>query len=109
MSCHRLDRAKAVAGRFAAHYDALTKYGSDGCSGAPDLNVKKCCQRHDAEYRSGVVSRADADRALRCCMRKKGWRMLAWLYWAVVRLLGWRFYRYDRRREYLRYKGRIDG
>lgn len=109
MSCHRLDKIKAAAGRFASHVELLARYGSDGCTGVPELNLTHCCNRHDVEYRSGVVSRADADASLRRCMQRKGWKVLPWIYWAAVRLIGWRFYRYDRRREYLEYKARRNG
>lgn len=105
----RLKQVADAASRATEHAKLLAKYGSDGCSGAPELNVTLCCERHDVEYRSGVVSRADADRELRRCMQRKGWLVLPWIWWSVVRLFGWMRYRYDRREKYLRHKGGLDG
>jgi len=72
------------------------KMSSDGCSGAPDLFWKDCCKEHDFYYRFpkvAKVSRAEADKRLRLCMRGKGsGRIVSWTYWAAVRLIGWRFW-----------------
>ena len=67
---------------------------NDGCSNAPDFNFKECCVEHDFYYRNdeGVtgVSRSEADKRLRKCIQKR-WRLpvVPWLYWGVVRTVGW--------------------
>jgi len=67
---------------------------SDGCSNAPDFNFTKCCKEHDYYYRNPVeltgVSRAEADRRLRRCIRSHwGGPVMPWIYWGAVRLFGW--------------------
>lgn len=109
MTGRNLEGIRAAAGRFVSHAENLITYGTDGCTGVPELNITHCCERHDVDYRSGRVSRWTADYRLRCCMQAKGWRFLPWIYWCGVRLFGRRFYRYDRRRSYLRTIGRADG
>lgn len=72
----------------------------DGCTSAPDLHYRHCCDEHDVYYRQGQdadgqpVTRAEADRRLRLCMRAAGktpvfgrW-LLPWVYWSAVRLFG---------------------
>jgi hypothetical protein len=61
---------------------------SDGCSAAPDLNFRSCCEEHDLDYRNSLCSRKEADLKLRRCLQKKGWKVLPWLYWCGVRLFG---------------------
>jgi hypothetical protein len=69
----------------------------DGCTASPDLDFgADCCGAHDADYQLGDVSRAEADRALRDCISKKGYVVLPWVYWAGVRLFAggvWKRYR----------------
>jgi hypothetical protein len=83
----------------------------DGCTGAPDFNFAVCCAEHDCYYQGKAgekVSRAEADRRLRDCILKKGipskigpinyntnW-FLAGVYYAAVRLFGWKFWRADK-------------
>jgi hypothetical protein len=58
----------------------------DGCTGVPDFDFgKDCCGEHDYHYQIGDVSRAEADRRLRDCLRKKGYFILPWLYYLGVR------------------------
>lgn len=72
----------------------------DGCSSAPDLFYRECCDEHDVHYRTGKtiddqpITRAEADRQLRLCMMEHGqtpivgrW-LLPWVYWTAVRLFG---------------------
>jgi len=66
----------------------LKGYKFDGCTKAPDFNAEDCCNRHDYDYQNMSMSRAKADKRLRVCLQKKGWGLLAWWYWAVVRALG---------------------
>jgi len=66
----------------------------DGCTGVPDFNFgKDCCGEHDYYYQTGLVSRAEADRRLRNCLRKKGYFVLPWVYYLGVRLLGSNYYK----------------
>lgn len=72
----------------------------DGCTSSPDLFYRRCCDEHDIYYRTGrdldgnPISRAEADRRLRNCMRAAGKtpvigrHLLPWVYWAAVRLFG---------------------
>ena len=66
----------------------------DGCTNAPDLQFRDCCDLHDIMYRTGKtpcgrpVTRAEADRQLRRCMRQRGGVFLPWLYWGAVRAFG---------------------
>ncbi len=71
---------------------------TDGCSFAPDLNIRPCCNHHDYHYRNATMSRATADRLLRQCIGQQGigfyrYRLLPWVYWLAVRLFGWLYYR----------------
>jgi hypothetical protein len=49
---------------------------------------------HDYLYRTGIVTRAEADAVFREALLADGvswWR--AWMMWAGVRAMGWQFYR----------------
>ena len=72
----------------------------DDCTSAPDLTYRACCDQHDVYYKTGrdldgnPISRAEADKRLRLCMRRTGktpligrW-LLPWVYWGAVRLFG---------------------
>jgi hypothetical protein len=73
-------------------YDRGVHY--DGCSGVPDLDFgADCCGEHDAHYQLGTLSRAEADKRLRECMRAKGYFLLPWVYWMGVRVFGRNYYR----------------
>ena len=69
----------------------------DGCTAAPDLDFgADCCGEHDAHYQMGDITRAEADRKLRECMRAKGYFVLPWVYWMGVRVFArgvWKKYR----------------
>jgi hypothetical protein len=84
------------------HLRAIVQLNSDGCTLAPDLNIRRCCERHDYYYRhSGKfrycsVTRREADRLLLDCMQAQDYRFLAWVYWAAVRLFGWWFWNANR-------------
>lgn len=71
---------------------ALGRVAYDGCTCSPDGNWRDCCDRHDEAYHLGHITRAQADAALRACMKSKGYIFLPWLYWGAVRLFGRRFY-----------------
>lgn len=79
-------------------YRRLGDFKTDGCTAAPDLFWKDCCKAHDFYYRNSQigtgVSRKEADKRLRHCMRAKGsGRFVAWVYWAAVRIVGRRFWK----------------
>lgn len=64
-------------------------FSPNGCSRVPDLNFgTACCNQHDIDYYEGVISRAEADKKLRECIRSKGYLVLPWIYWLGVRLFG---------------------
>ena len=59
------------------------------CSFWPDRDLKACCVQHDIEYRLCRITRAQADRHLRECVKRKGHPVQAWVIWFGVRLFGW--------------------
>lgn len=62
---------------------------SDGCTASPDLNFKECCLEHDFYYATKSVSRAEADKRLRECIKEKwGGNVVPWIYWVGVRAFG---------------------
>lgn len=66
----------------------------NGCTAVPDFDFgADCCNTHDYYYQTKVISRAEADVALRKCIKAKGHPILAWVYWAGVRVVGWYFWR----------------
>lgn len=66
----------------------------DGCTAVPDFDFGyDCCGEHDYHYQLTDISRAEADKRLRECLRKKGYFVLPWIYWLGVRLVGWNFYK----------------
>ena len=69
----------------------------DGCTGVPDFDFgADCCGEHDYHYQLGDISRAEADKHLRECLRAKGYIVLPWVYWLGVRILAggvWKNYR----------------
>jgi hypothetical protein len=72
---------------------AVQKWRLDGCTSAPDLNVRSCCDEHDISYQSGRMSRREADKQLRRCIRSKGWIVMPWVFWLAVRVFGRRYYK----------------
>lgn len=62
---------------------------TDGCTWVPEIG-HKCCQMHDflRRFKPDGITTADADRLLRECMQKQGYRVTAWIYWAGVRIAG---------------------
>lgn len=65
----------------------------DGCTAVPDFDFGfDCCGEHDAHYQLGDISRAEADKKLRECIRKKGYFILPWVYWLGVRIVGRNYY-----------------
>jgi hypothetical protein len=73
-------------------YSKGVKY--DGCTGVPDFDFgADCCGEHDAHYQESDISRAEADRHLRECLRAKGYFILPWVYWLGVRVFGGQYYR----------------
>lgn len=71
-------------------------FKTDGCTASPDLTFRDCCEQHDRDYYDQNISRVEADKRLRDCMRKDGYMVLPWLYYAAVRLFGGYFW--DRHR-----------
>ena len=77
--------------------DRAKELGSDGCTGVKDF-YKDCCLLHDIFYRTGVdlegkaISRKEADRLLRDCIRAKSpvgkWSLLAMTRFIGTRLFG---------------------
>lgn len=69
----------------------------DGCTGVPDFDFgADCCGEHDYHYQVGDVSRWNADKRMRKCIRKKGYFLLPWAYWFGVRIFAggvWKRYR----------------
>jgi hypothetical protein len=64
----------------------------DGCTAVPDLDFgADCCGEHDVYTRDATINitRAEANRRMRACIEKKGYRNLAWIYWAGVTAFGW--------------------
>jgi hypothetical protein len=63
---------------------------NDGCSAAPDLDFRSCCEAHDRVYYQGGTreQRRQADRELRQCIRTKGHRILDDIYYLGVRIGG---------------------
>lgn len=71
-------------------------FKSDGCTRSPDFDFSLCCEKHDEEYSDPEsTDRAAADLHLRECIAGKGHRVLAWFYWAAVRLFGGSHWRAD--------------
>jgi hypothetical protein len=66
----------------------IKEFSTDGCTMSPDFDFRDCCVRHDLDYWRGDVTRAEADRRLRQCIKEKGYVVLPWIYWAGVRLFG---------------------
>ena len=68
----------------------LTPFHSDGCSCAPDLDIKECCIEHDRAYHRGgtEAERHEADMVFRECITTKGYWWIAWLYYFAVRIGG---------------------
>jgi len=65
----------------------------DGCTAVPDFDFgADCCGEHDFYYQAQCISRAEADRRLRECIRAKGYPLIAWSYWIGVRVAGWIFW-----------------
>lgn len=61
----------------------------DGCTAVPDFDFgSDCCGEHDYYYQSKSLSRSEADRKLRECIRKKGYVVLPWVFWLGVRVFG---------------------
>lgn len=59
---------------------------SDGCTFVRDFNLTGCCEMHDFLRRFRPVAPRAADKLLRQCIQSQGHPVLAWVYWAAVRL-----------------------
>jgi|GEM_PF-3750868 len=60
------------------------------CTGFQFEPVESCCKVHDNDYgKDGTVSRAEADRKFRECVKSTGRPVMAWFMWAGLRLVGW--------------------
>ena len=75
----------------------------DGCTAVPDFDFgADCCGEHDFHYQEGDVTRAEADKRLRACIKAKGYTGLSWAYWLGVRLFAggvWKNYRKEETNE----------
>ena len=54
--------------------------------------VGECCKRHDADYAAGV-DREASDRRFRLCLRCRAGVIVAYWYWAFVRVFGGLYHR----------------
>ncbi len=84
-----VDAAKAInAKRSTEGADGVRQ--SDGCTGVPDWNIRKCCEKHDMDYMNPATSRWEDDCNLRKCMRAKmcWWNPLPMIYFIGVRVFG---------------------
>ena len=74
--------------------DNRRPFASDGCTLAPDLWFRPCCEAHDRAYWQGGApeDRLRADQALRDCLAASGAPILGFVYWAAVRLAGHHFW-----------------
>ncbi len=68
----------------------LKGYKFDGCTSSPDFDFVKCCNRHDYDYQNMSMSRLKADARLFKCMARASFtgKLLAPVYWTVVRVFG---------------------
>ena len=105
--------------RYADFYEKRVKpfivkpqFG-DGCSFSPDgfvtdkgyVSIVKCCSRHDFTYSGDddpeitrEVADAELRHCIRCTLRAAGCSAFysarkAWVYFRVVRAVGWAFYK----------------
>ena len=69
----------------------MTHRPPEGCHYFPDGPWKGCCHDHNVAY-AARTDRADADRALRKCVKANGHPVIAWIMWLGVRLFGWIFW-----------------
>ena len=73
---------------------------ADGCSNAPDLFYRSCCDEHDVAYRTGAtvdgieLTRKEADERFLVCLKASGKTpilgtfILPYVYYVAVRLFG---------------------
>jgi hypothetical protein len=61
----------------------------DGCTGVPDFDFgADCCGEHDTYYQLGEITKAEADKRLYECIRKKGYFIIAASYYLGVKIFG---------------------
>lgn len=69
------------------------KHYCTGWHNAP-TSINSCCHQHDRDYGvRGTVSRAEADKRLRNCLISQGHPIKAWVFWVLVRIFGWIYYK----------------
>lgn len=69
------------------------KHYCTGWRNAP-ANINSCCHQHDRDYGiKGTVSRSEADKRLRNCLILQGHPIKALVFWILVRLFGWVYYK----------------
>lgn len=74
----------------------MAKYYCTGWKFASN-DINNCCHQHDRDYGiNGKVTRVEADNRLRNCILKNGHPIKAWLFWVIVRLFGWIFWKKDK-------------
>lgn len=66
----------------------------NNCTLFPEGNWSNCCKQHDEDYSEGSgVSRKDADKKLRECIKEGDRAYIVPLVYAGVRLFGWLRYK----------------
>ena len=76
--------------------EAAAALKGDGCTDAPDLTYRQCCDEHDIHYRTHAhldgrpITKAEADKRLYKCMQQKsitpvGRWLIAPLYYNAVK------------------------
>ncbi len=84
---NRLHEHKILALHLARR---LRRIDSDGCTMSPDFNFYDCCVWHDYYYRhpASPITRAQADKLLYYCIKRKSNCVIAGVYYAAVRVGG---------------------
>lgn len=82
----------AMGKRFRKLYESV-KEKFDGCTAVPDFDFgETCCNRHDFDYLTKRVTRAEADLKFYRCVKRSGKPIIAAVYYVGVRLFGWYFW-----------------
>ena len=85
---------------MAASSKKPPQYKTNGCTAAPDLDFRHCCDKHDVAYQQGGgwVARLVADwrlgRCIRCESRVRGRFLIGFIYFFAVRIFGPIFFAY---------------
>ena len=75
---------------------------SNGCTGVVDVYTE-CCLLHDFLYKTGIVSRSEADWMFHECVQSRSplrkWSLVGWVRWIGVRIGGYWAWKKHRRSE----------